>query len=326
MDIGAWDKADTGQHVRNICYVKHLNNAIGPKLTKCHLKEQVDHLDLQNYVTQVTTTQTPDVPSGNSFRVKTRVCLMWAGQNKVRMLVTVVVEFSKSSWLKCKVIYFGRACKNRVLITHTATIEKASIDGQVTYFKNLDSAIRQHIQPSSIRSPAAAEKRLHRHNPHQRRRRRQHVRNHSRADQYIHGKRTKSIYDTLLESFKAGASAGAEWVMQNPAPSTNQIIVACLVFLLCINVIIAVKLESIGRKMVERNNITSKDTNPWEMHADKVWQWLDTQPTAMSKCVWELEQLVQHAEDGIEELMRQQQQQQHDAARNDYFATSPGAL
>lgn len=251
---------------------------------------------------------------------------MWAGQNKVRMLVTVVVEFSKSSWLKCKVIYFGRVCKNRVLITHTATIEKASIDGQVTYFKNLDSAIRQHIQPSSIRSPAAAEKRLHHHNPHQRRRRRQHVRNHSRTDQDIHGKRTKSIYDTLLESFKAGASAGAEWVMQNPAPSTNQIIVACLVFLLCINVIIAVKLESIGRKMVERNNITSKDTNPWEMHADKVWQWLDTQPTAMSKCVWELEQLVQHAEHGIEELMRQQQQQQHDAARNDYFATSPGAL
>lgn len=73
----------------------------GPRSTKCLLKEQVKHLDLENSVTQVITTQTPDVPSGGSFVVKTRLCIMWAGQGKVRVLVTVLVDFTKSSWLKC---------------------------------------------------------------------------------------------------------------------------------------------------------------------------------------------------------------------------------
>lgn len=60
------------------------------------------HYDLDDYITQVTTTQTPDVPAGSSFCVKTRTCLTWAGDNKVRILVTFAVEFTKSSWLKCE--------------------------------------------------------------------------------------------------------------------------------------------------------------------------------------------------------------------------------
>ena len=59
-------------------------------------------MDVENYVTQVITTQTPDVPSGSSFCVKTRICIMRANQGNVRVLVTMVVEFTKSSWLKCK--------------------------------------------------------------------------------------------------------------------------------------------------------------------------------------------------------------------------------
>ena len=79
---------------------------IGPRSTKCLLKEQVHHMDVENYVTQVITTQTPDVPSGSSFCVKTRICIMRAGHGKVRVLVTMVVEFTKSSWLKCKFFFF----------------------------------------------------------------------------------------------------------------------------------------------------------------------------------------------------------------------------
>ena len=59
-------------------------------------------MDVEDYVTQVITTQTPDVPSGSSFCVKTRICIMRANQGNVRVLVTMVVEFTKSSWLKCK--------------------------------------------------------------------------------------------------------------------------------------------------------------------------------------------------------------------------------
>lgn len=162
---------------------------------------------------------------------------------------------------------------------------------------------------------------------HPHRRRRRHVRNHSRttaANQAIHNKHTSSIYNALLESFKAGASAGADWVMQNrPAPSSNQIIVTCLLFLLCINIVIAVKLDSVSRKMVvqEQSNNNHYNSNAWDKHADKVWQWLDSQPTIMTKRIWELEQLVQHAGHGIEELMRQQQQHINDASNKDYLGT-----
>lgn len=76
----------------------------GPKSTKCLLTEEIMHADFGEYVTQITTTRTPDVPSGGSFSVKTKTCLMWAGQGQVRMLVTVLVDFTKTSWLKGKAL------------------------------------------------------------------------------------------------------------------------------------------------------------------------------------------------------------------------------
>lgn len=76
--------------------------ALGPKSTKCLLKEEICHKDLDDFVTEITTTQTPDVPSGGSFSIKTKTCLMWGDNNQTRMLVTVQVEFTKSSWIKCK--------------------------------------------------------------------------------------------------------------------------------------------------------------------------------------------------------------------------------
>jgi hypothetical protein len=103
-----------------------LGGSIGPKSTKCYLKEDVLHLDPTNYVCQLTVTQTPDVPSGGSFTVKTRTCISWCGQGQVRVLVTVLVDFTKSSWLK-------------------STIEKASIDGQQNFYKSLDAAVRKYL-------------------------------------------------------------------------------------------------------------------------------------------------------------------------------------
>lgn len=75
---------------------------LGPKQTQCIQTEEVIHSDMMESVTVLTTTQTPDVPVGGSFSVKTRTCLAWAGFGRVRILVTVLVDFTKTSWLKCK--------------------------------------------------------------------------------------------------------------------------------------------------------------------------------------------------------------------------------
>ncbi|RCI04629.1 hypothetical protein CU098_011593 [Rhizopus stolonifer] len=124
VSIGQWTKVDEVEdleYTRESSYIKYLGGSIGPKSTKCYLKEDMIHLDMNDYISQLTVTQTPDVPSGSSFNVKTRTCISYVGQRQVRVLVTVLVEFTKSSWLK-------------------STIEKASIDGQQNFYKSLDSA------------------------------------------------------------------------------------------------------------------------------------------------------------------------------------------
>ncbi|PHZ08170.1 GRAM-domain-containing protein [Rhizopus microsporus ATCC 52813] len=127
--IGQWTKVEECEgieYTRKSSYIKYLGGTIGPKSTKCYLKEDMIHLDTTNYISQLTVTQTPDVPSGSSFHVKTRTCISYAGHCQVRVLVTVLVEFTKSSWLK-------------------STIEKASIDGQQNFYKSLDVAIRKYL-------------------------------------------------------------------------------------------------------------------------------------------------------------------------------------
>lgn len=103
LSIGEWKKGE-GEivSVRDKSYIKALGGSIGPKSTKCICTEEILHKDFDNYVTVLTTTCTPDVPSGGSFSCKTKTCMTWAGKGKVRIFVTVLVDFTKSSWLKCK--------------------------------------------------------------------------------------------------------------------------------------------------------------------------------------------------------------------------------
>lgn len=112
---------------RNISYIKPLAGGFGPKQTKCVLTDENIHVDFDDYVTVVTTTRTPDVPSGGSFCVKTRTCFSWAGGNVTKVLVTCQVEWSGRSMIK-------------------GIIDKASIDGQKQYYKDLDAAIRQYVK------------------------------------------------------------------------------------------------------------------------------------------------------------------------------------
>jgi len=87
------------QH-RTLTYIKPLNGSIGPKQTKCNLTDEQEHCDFNDYVSVVTTTRTPDVPSGGVFSVKTRSCLTWAVGGGTKVLVTTSVEWTGKSWVK----------------------------------------------------------------------------------------------------------------------------------------------------------------------------------------------------------------------------------
>jgi hypothetical protein len=108
-------------------YIKPLNGSIGPKQTKCHIVDEQDHFQLDDYISFVTTTKTPDVPSGGVFSVKTRTCLTWAGGNSTRMLVTSTVEWTGKSWVK-------------------GIIEKSAIEGQKQYHQDLVNGMRSYMK------------------------------------------------------------------------------------------------------------------------------------------------------------------------------------
>lgn len=85
---------------RNYTYVKPLNAAIGPKSAKCIITETLDGLDYEKAANVTIATQTPEVPNGNLFTVKTKYCLSWAENNSTRVFVNCTVEWSGKSWIK----------------------------------------------------------------------------------------------------------------------------------------------------------------------------------------------------------------------------------
>lgn len=108
---------------RQYSYIKPLGGSIGPKQTKCITTENLDFFDLEKSVTITCTTQTPDVPSGSAFSVKTRYCLSWAPGNQTRFQMNCAVEWTAKSWLK-------------------GPIEKGANDGQQTYGDQLVKALK----------------------------------------------------------------------------------------------------------------------------------------------------------------------------------------
>ncbi|KAM0332003.1 hypothetical protein ACHAPQ_005799 [Fusarium lateritium] len=111
---------------RTITYIKPLYASIGPRQTKTITSETLETLDLEKSVNLTCSTQTPDVPSGNVFAVKTRYCLSWAENNSTRVQMNCTIEWSGKSWLK-------------------GPIEKGATDGQTTYGKDLFAAIKAAV-------------------------------------------------------------------------------------------------------------------------------------------------------------------------------------
>lgn len=101
---------DNDNKVRNYSYMKPLYGAIGPKQTKCIVKEEVDAFDLDKAVSITVTTQTPDVPSGNVFASKTRYCLSWGPNNGTKFHMSFFTEWSGKSWIKGKSQFFSLQC------------------------------------------------------------------------------------------------------------------------------------------------------------------------------------------------------------------------
>jgi hypothetical protein len=89
-----------GTETRSYSYIKPLNTTIRPKQTKCLTTEALDAFDLDKAVSVTVTTQTPDVPSGNVFSVKTKYCLSWAPGNATRIQMNCAIEWTGKSWLK----------------------------------------------------------------------------------------------------------------------------------------------------------------------------------------------------------------------------------
>jgi hypothetical protein len=104
IQISDWQPSTAGSPLltRNMSYIKPLNGSIGPKSTKCELKDETIHVDFDDYVVMMTTTRTPDVPSGGVFAIKTRTCITWAGATSTKIVVTSSVEWTGRSFIKCR--------------------------------------------------------------------------------------------------------------------------------------------------------------------------------------------------------------------------------
>ncbi|GAA5899383.1 hypothetical protein JCM8208_001633 [Rhodotorula glutinis] len=128
IQIGDWAPQASGSNLlaRSMSYIKPLNGSIGPRQTKCLITDESAHVDFDDFVCVVTTTRTPDVPSGSAFSVKTRTSMTWARGNHCRVVVTTGVEWTKSSFIK-------------------GIIEKSAIDGQKQYHTDLEKAMRAYI-------------------------------------------------------------------------------------------------------------------------------------------------------------------------------------
>ncbi|KAJ7496928.1 hypothetical protein FB451DRAFT_1456936 [Mycena latifolia] len=129
IQVADWTPTKAGSKLlaRNMSYIKPLSASMGPKQTKCEIRDESVHVDFDDYASMLTTTRTPGVPSGGVFSVKTRTCIMWATPLSTKVVVTTQVEWTGYSLIK-------------------SFIDRSAIDGQKVYHADLDKAMRAYIQ------------------------------------------------------------------------------------------------------------------------------------------------------------------------------------
>ncbi|KIY51998.1 hypothetical protein FISHEDRAFT_56236 [Fistulina hepatica ATCC 64428] len=129
LQMSDWTPTVSGSKLltRSMSYIKPLYSTVGPSKTKCEIIDEVLHADSAQCMTLLTTTRTPDVPSGGVFAVKTLTCVTWASTVSSRVSVTTEVEWSGRSFIR-------------------SIIERSCIDGQRTHHVALEKAMRAYIQ------------------------------------------------------------------------------------------------------------------------------------------------------------------------------------
>jgi len=111
---------------RTYSYIKPLSGPIGPKQTKCLIEDKLIEYQMDKFILVEEVTQTPDVPSGSSFKVNTKIYLSWGPNNSTKIYVVTAVEWSAKSWIK-------------------GAIEKGSIDGQKESMKIMLETLNEMV-------------------------------------------------------------------------------------------------------------------------------------------------------------------------------------
>lgn len=110
-------------------FIKPINGSVGPKQTKCICTDTIKEWDLESCISVITSTKTPDVPSGNSFVTLTRYTLWWGSNNSTILQLSYRMEWSARSFLK-------------------GPIEKGTQDGQSSFAKALVEELNSSISKS----------------------------------------------------------------------------------------------------------------------------------------------------------------------------------
>ncbi|VEU20176.1 DEKNAAC100989 [Brettanomyces naardenensis] len=112
---------------RKFTYTKPLDGPVGPKQTRCIISEQIEKKDFEDSCVVIQQSETPDVPSGGSFRVRTRYFFNWAEADSTNMSVYSSVIWTGKSWIK-------------------SAVDRGAISGQKKSTETLLQELRKKIQ------------------------------------------------------------------------------------------------------------------------------------------------------------------------------------
>lgn len=133
-----------GMH-RTLEYILPLSGPIGPKQTRCTVVDEILSVSqADGSLCLSSRAVNPDVPSGNAFHVITRTCLLYSSPSSTRVIVSMEIVFTKSSWLK-------------------AAIEKATPTAQAAFYKELDASLSAEIRGDGKTVEKKVGKKMHMH-------------------------------------------------------------------------------------------------------------------------------------------------------------------
>ena len=119
-----------GQKYREYQYDKGLNYPIGPKSTRCYVRETILSLNYEDYINVLNVTSTPDVPSGSSFNVQTRYMFRWSTGGKSVLKILYWIEWTGGSWIKSMI---EKSCKS------------GQVEATKTFVTLLEETVAEHV-------------------------------------------------------------------------------------------------------------------------------------------------------------------------------------